>query len=85
MRLCVAIEGRKKHTTPPRLPGPCLSNGWLRRSVNVILLGLGRAPYVLYGVEYIDLVSLDVALASQPYLVMPPPFFSNWLASKIWI
>ena len=33
--------------------------------VKLNLLDLIRAPYGVYGVEYIDLVSLDVALASQ--------------------
>ena len=35
------------------------------RLVNLKLLDLGRVPYVVYGVKYIDLVSLDAAKASQ--------------------
>ena len=31
-------------------------------------LDLSRAPYVLYGVKYIDLVSLASAQASDPHL-----------------
>ena len=36
---------------------------------NLTLLDLGRAPYVLYGVKYIDLVSLDGAMASQSQIL----------------
>ena len=53
--------------------------------VNLKLLDLGRAPYVLYGVKYIDLVSLEVAQARQSQILAPRPFFSKWLASIIWI
>ena len=54
--------------------------------VNLTLLDLSRAPYVLYGVEYIDLVSLDGAcLARQSQILTSRPFVSKWLASKIWI
>ena len=44
------------------------------RPVNLTLLDLGCAPYVLYGVKYIDLVSLDGAMASQSHILTPRPF-----------
>ena len=55
------------------------------RPVNLKLLDLGRAPYALYGVKYIDLVSLDDARPVNLKILHRAPFFSKWLASKIWI
>ena len=56
------------------------------RPVNLKRLDLGRAPYVLYGVKYVDLVSLEVAQASQSQILTSSrPFLSKWLASKKWI
>ena len=39
------------------------------------LLDLGRTPYVLYEVKYIDLVSLEAKQASQSQKFTPRPFF----------
>ena len=47
------------------------------RPVNVKLRDLDRAPYVLYGVKYIDLVSLEVAQARQSQILTFRPFFSK--------
>ena len=52
---------------------------------NLKFFDLNRAPYVLYGVKYIDLVSLDAAKASQSQILTLRPCLSKWLASKIWI
>ena len=52
---------------------------------NLKLLDLSRAPYVLYGVEYIDLVSLDGAQPVKSHiliLVHRAPFFENGLQAK---
>ena len=38
---------------------PISHRGARRRPANLTLLDLSRAPYVLYGVKYIGLVSLD--------------------------
>ena len=51
-----------------------------RQSQILALLDLSRAPYVLYGVKYIDLVSLT---ARQSQILTSRPFFSKW--RKIWI
>ena len=48
-----------------------------RGPVNLKLLDLGRAPYVLYGVKYIDLVSLDGARPVNLKSYTAPPFFQN--------
>ena len=53
--------------------------------VNLKLLDLGRPPCVLYGVKYIDLVSLEVAQARQSQILTSRPFLLKWRASKIWI
>ena len=54
-------------------------------SANLKLPDLSRAPYVLYGVKYIDPVSLEVDLQGQSQMLTSRPFLSKWLASKIWI
>ena len=54
--------------------------------VHLKFFDLNRAPYVLYGVKYIDLVSLDARVrpANLKFLHRAPFFcFSKW--RKIWI
>ena len=50
-----------------------LNQAALMQPVNLKLLDLGRAPYVLYGVKYIDLVSLEPA--SQSKILSSRPLF----------
>ena len=45
--------------------------------VNPKFFDLNRAPYVLYGVKYIDLVSLDVDLQGQSQILTSLLFFFN--------
>ena len=48
------------------------------------LRDLGCAPYVLYGVKYIDLVSPATSTTARtPQILTQRPFFSKW--RKIWI
>ena len=44
---------------------------------------LGHTPYVLYGVKYIGLVSLDDT--ARPSQMLTSRLFSEWLPSKIWV
>ena len=48
------------------------------------LLDLGRAPYALYGVKYIDLVSpapsiLNSSIAPLFYILASPPLFKYYM------
>ena len=55
-----------------------------RTSISNYVTWVVRAPYVLYGVKYIDLVSLTLQWnARTPQILTQRPFFSKW--RKIWI
>ena len=66
------------HETVPTSPIP----GVVPQLVSLLHLDLDHTPYVLYGVKYIDPVSLALQFLPPAHMATRPPSFANALPSS---